>query len=168
MNRQEMKEKYHELFNMIIASNDEEKMHVLGNVAKQQMEWFIENRPEMAEEFIETLCSIKWKNYLTHKEAERIIGSMVPAAKWTKEQWKTAMNNLGLLMEEEPCYNSCALWVAMNMIYSDDIRTIADLMGKTVEDMGAEEMVRATHAFAVNKLKDADGVFNIRKYFGLQ
>lgn len=69
---------------------------------------------------------------------------------------------------EEPCYNSCALWVAMNMVYSDDIRTIADLMGKAVDDMSAEEMVRATHAFAVNKLKDADGVFNIRKYFGLQ
>lgn len=122
----------------------------------------------MAEEFIETLCSIKWKNYLTHKEAENIINNMVPAAKWTKEQWKTAMNNLGLLMEEEPCYNSCALWVTMNMIYSDDIRTIADLMGKAVEDMSAEEMVRATHAFAVNKLKDADGIFNVRKYFGLQ
>ena len=163
-----MKEKYYELFNIIVASNDTDKMQVLGNVSKQQMEWFIENRPEMAEEFIETLCSVKWKNYLTRKEAESIINGMVPSAKWTREQWKTAMNNLGILTEEEPCYNSCALWVTMNMIYSDDIRTIAELLGKSVDDMGAEEMVRVTHSFAVNKLKDADGVFNIRKYFGLQ
>ena len=56
----------------------------------------------------------------------------------------------------------------MNMIYSDDIRTIAEIMRKTLEDMSAEEIVRATHAFAVNKLKDADGVFGIRKYFGLK
>lgn len=168
MNRQEMKEKYHELFSMIISSKDEDKMKVLGNVSKHQMEWFIENRPEMAEEYLEVLCSVKWKNYLTQKEADNIVNNMTPAAKWTKEQWKTGMNNLGLLLEEEPCYNKCALWVTMNMIYSDDIRTIAEIMGKTLEDMSAEEMVRATHAFAVNKLKDADGVFDIRKYFGLK
>ena len=168
MNKKEMKEKYEELFNMIILSKDVEKMNVLGSVAHAQMEWFIENRPEMAEEFLETLCSVKWKNYLTHKEAEKIIDNMSPEAKWTREQWKTAMENLGMVTEEEPYYNSCALWVAMNMIFSDDIHTIAYLMGKKLSEMTSEEMVKATHAFALNRLKDADRVFNIREYFGLQ
>lgn len=167
MNKQEMTEKYYQLFNMIVNSGDESKMHVLGNVAKQQMEWFIENKPDIAEDYIGVLCSVKWKNYLTHKEASAIVSKMTPSAKWSMDVWKAAMEKMGISIEEQPCYNSCALWVTMNMVYSDDIRTIAMLMGKTVDSMTPEEMVKATHAFAINKLKDTDGVFNIRRYFGL-
>ena len=167
MNKQELEDKYMALYDYMANSKKSENMKAFGHVMSQMMEWFIENKPDMAEEYIDKLESIKWKNYLTRKEAATIVNNMVPAAKWPMDIWKAAMEKMGVLTEEEPCYNSCALWVAMNMVYSDDIRTIAGLMGKTVDSMTPEEMVKATHAFAINKLKDTDGVFKIRRYFGL-
>ena len=55
----------------------------------------------------------------------------------------------------------------MNKVYSDSAETIAKIMGLPLQDVGTEEMVRAVHAFAVDNLKDADGVYSIRHYFRL-
>ena len=99
-------------------------MHVFGQVHKEMMEWMIQNKPDLAQEWLDKLASIKWKNYVTQKEAETIVSSMIPKAPWPREQWKIEMTRNGFIMEEEPCYNSCALWVVMNMIMSDSSNTI--------------------------------------------
>ena len=70
------------------------------------------------------------------------------------------MTQSGFDMGHEPCYNSCALWVAMNMIMSDSSETLKKYVAE-------EEMFKAVHDLAVDKLKDKDGVFNIRSYFGV-
>lgn len=55
----------------------------------------------------------------------------------------------------------------MNMIYSDSAQSIADIIGKPLAEIPAEQMVKAVHSLALDKLKDSDHRFHIRPYFGL-
>lgn len=160
-----LKKKFDELYNFIISSSDTRKMKMLGWVMKKMMQDTIEAHPQMAEEYLTILESVRWDNYLTEKEAETVVNAMSPAPKWTKQQWLKYMEQSGEGMEHYPCYNRCALYVTMCMIDSDDGETIAMMMGKegvATNDMDYFAMV---YQFALNKLKDEDGVFNIRRYF---
>ena len=135
-------------------------MKAFGTVMNEMMDWMIVNKPAEAEEWIDKLGAIKWKNYVTPKEADAIVAKMEPEAPWKRDQWKGAMEKHSFVMEEEPYYNSCALYVTMNMIMSDSSATIA-------EYVDAENTFRFVHALAINKLKDKDSRFCIRKYFDL-
>ena len=167
MNQEQMKEKFDSLYNYMASSTNVAYMHTFGNVHKEMMAWMIQNKPDLAQEWIEKLCSIKWRNYVTQKEAEKIVSEMNPKAPWSRDAWKQTMESLDLALEEEPYYNSCALWVVMNMIYSDSSKSIASIIGKTLQEIPTEQMVNAVHSLALDKLKDADSRFNIRKYFNL-
>ena len=158
MTAEEMKKEFNELYNIMANSDKVEYMHIFGNVQKDMMEWMIANKPDVAQEMIEKLEAIKWKNYLTPKEAQRIVDSMNPSAPWTRDQWKAAMDKHGFEYEHEPFYNRCALWVTMNMIMSDSSGTI----GKYVDN---ENMFRFVYDLAVDKLTDKDRRFVIRGYF---
>lgn len=163
----ELIEKFEALYDMMATSNNPKYMQVFGGAMKEMFKWFADNRPETAQDFLDTLCAIKWNNYLTKKEADRIISKMEPAAMWSREQWKREMEKLGIVTEEAPYYNMCALYVEMNAIYSDSGKTIAELLGTTLDEITNEDMLKAVHRLALDKLKDIDGVFNIRTYFGL-
>ena len=153
---------------MMAMSHDVNNMRTFGNVHKEMMEWMIQNKPDLAQEWIGKLESIKWCNYLTTKEAEKIVSEMVPKAPWSREVWKNAMQSLGLPMEEEPYYNSCALWAEMNKQYSDHAQTMADkVWKKPLNTIPAEEIVPVIHAFALDLLKDKDKNYCIRSYFSL-
>lgn len=156
----EIKQDFDMLYNIMASSNNVNFMHVFGQVHKEMMDWFIQNKPELAQEWIGKLESIRWKNYLTPKEAERIVNNMTPKAPWSREQWKSAMNQNELELQKEPCYNSCALWATMNMIMSDSSETLK----KYVEE---QDLFDAVYDLAVDKLTDTDGMFNIRRYFNL-
>jgi hypothetical protein len=160
MTPEEMRKKFRELYQLMATSNNVAFMHVFGNVHKEMMEWFIQNKPAEAQEWLEKLCAIKWKNYLTHKEAEKIVAAMEPKAPWSMEQWKSAMMQSSLPTMQEPYYNPCALWVTMNMIMSDS----ADTLSKYVSD---GNLFKVVHDLAVDKLMDKDGKFSIRTYFNL-
>ena len=168
MTAEEMKKEFYELYDMMAMSHDVENMRIFGNVHKEIMEWMIQNKPDLAQEWIGKLESIKWCNYLTPKEAEKIVSKMVPNAPWSREVWKNAMQSLGLPMEEEPYYNSCALWTEMNKQYSDHAQTMADkVWKKPLNTIPADEIVPVIHAFALDLLKDKDKNYCIRSYFGL-
>lgn len=161
----ELKKKFDELYNYIVASRDTGKMKMLGWVMKAMMYDTIDAHPQHAEEYLAILESVRWDNYLTEKEAETVVNAMSPAPKWTRQQWLKTMEQSGEDMEHYPYYNRCALYVTMCMIDSDDGETIAMMMGKegvATNDMDYFAMV---YQFALNKLKDHDGVFNIRRYF---
>ena len=160
MTAEEMKNEFYALYNMMANSKEVKNMHTFGNVHKEMFEWFAANKPELAQEWLEKLESIKWKNYLTQKEAEKIVAGMKPEAPWSCDQWKQAMEKHGYDLEKDPCYNPCALWVAMNMVMSDSSETLK----KYVEP---ENLFKAVHDLAVDKLTDQDGVFAVRRYFGL-
>lgn len=156
--QEEMRQEFADLYNMMAGSQKVSYMHTFGMVHKEMMEWFIQNKPEMAREWLDKLEAIRWKNYLTPKEAEAIVQAMEPKAPWSREQWRTAMKQRGFELEKQPCYNSCALWVTMSMIMSDSSETL----GKYVS---GDSLFGMVHDLAVDKLTDADEVFHIRRYF---
>lgn len=159
-----MKEEFKELYDYIIHSNDEEKMHVLGKVTKDMMCKMIDNYPQQAREYLDMLQSVKWHNYVTTKEAESIIANMKPKPNWTKATWENAMRGYGLSTSEEPYYNDNALYLTMCMVLSDSGETITNLLGANAS---TENVFKAVYHFALDKLKDKDGVFDIRWYFDL-
>lgn len=160
MTQEEMRNEFYALYNMMANSDKVENMHTFGNVQKEMFEWFVSNKPDLAQEWLDKLESIRWKNYLTHKEAEVIVAKMEPKAPWTRDQWKQAMEQNGYDLEQEPCFNRCALWVTMNMIMSDSIGTL----NKYIQP---GDIFKAVHDLAVDKLTDKDMHFSIRSYFGL-
>lgn len=163
-----MRSEFHSLYDMMANSHNVEYMHTFGMVHKEMMEWMIQNKPDAAQEWIDKLESIRWCNYLTPKEAQKIVDGMMPKAPWSRDVWKSAMTQLGLPMEEDPYYNSCALWVEMNKQYSDHAETIArNILKKPLADIPTEQVVTGIHAMALDVLKDRDGVYCIRLYFGL-
>ena len=168
MNSQELKSAYTALYGYMAESQDPKNMKAFGRVMTEMFMWFANNKPEAAQEWLDKLESIKWKQYLTQKEADAIIARMQPRAPWNREVWNNAMDSLGLKKEDEPCYNRCALWVAMNMVYSDHAETIArNVLKKPLAEVPTEQIVTRIHALALDLLCDKDGVFNIRTYFGL-
>lgn len=166
MTQQELKERYGSLYEFMANSKKPENMMLFGRVMTQMMDDMIMSNPSKAEEYIDRLEAIKWKNYLTPKEAEAIVAKMEPKAPWSREVWKQAMTQLGLPMEEEPCYNSCALWVVMNQVYTDHAQTIADnIIKKPLAEIPANQLVPGIRALALDLLKDKDGVYHVRSYF---
>ena len=155
-----MKERFYTLYDKMANSNNVAYMHVFGQVHKEMMEWFIANKPTEAQQWLDKLESIQWDNYLTRQEANDIIAAMTPRAPWTREQWDVAMTQHGFASSESPCYNSCALFVTMSMIYTDSSETL----GRYVED---DELFHVIYDLAVDKLKDADKRYDVRRYFGL-
>ena len=167
MNAQELKDKYTMLYDYMASSKNPSYMMTFGKVMNEMMDWMIQNKPDLAQDMIEKLCAIKWHNYLTPKEAEKIVANMHPKAPWSRDVWKNAMVSFDLPLEDEPYYNTCALWTTMNMVYSDSSESIADIIGKPLAEIPAEQMVKAVYTLAVDKLTDEDGMFKIRKYFDI-
>ena len=154
---QEMKEEFMDLYDMMSVSHDVKDMQTFGNVHKEMMEWMIQNKPDLAQEWIGKLESIKWKQYMTRKEAENIIDRMKPDAPWRYDVWQAAMTKLSLPMEEEPYYNAYALWCEMNKQYSDHAQTIADnILKKPLSEIPSEQLVKGMYAMALDVLKDRD------------
>lgn len=160
MNAQELKDKYYELYDYMAHSKDPKNMMAFGSTMNEMMDWLIANKPDAAEEWIQKLEAIRWKNYLTPKEAEAIVASMEPKAPWNRQQWAQVMDEHHYDKEKMPCYNRCALWVTMNMIMSDSSATLAKYIN-------GGDIFQVVHDLALDKLMDKDGRFDVRSYFSL-
>jgi hypothetical protein len=147
-------------------SRDPKNMKAFGHVMNEMMDYLIQTKPDVAEEMIDKLEAIKWKQYLTPKEAEKIVAGMDPKAPWSRDTWKNAMQSFGLPIEDMPYYNSCALWVEMNKMYSDFGEEIAALLGKPLTPTD-KDIIAACYKMAMKTLRDKDGVYDIRSYFGV-
>lgn len=161
---QELKERYMGLFDYMAQSKNPKNMKAFGCVMTEMMDIMLAKLPVEAEEMIDQLESIKWHQYLTPKEAEKIVANMDPKAPWTRDAWKQAMDSFGLPIEDAPYYNRCALWVEMNKTYSDYGEEIAALLGKPLQPSDAD-IISVCYKMALKTLKDKDGVYDIRKYF---
>ena len=158
MNAQELKSAYNDLYSQMATSSKPENMKLFGKVMTEMYDWMAQNQPQSAQAWLDKLSAIKWKNYLTPSEAEKIVSEMQPQAPWDRNQWKAAMQQHSLPMEEEPYYNSCALWVTMNMEMSDSQSTYKKYIDEA-------NLFNAVHDLAVDRLKDRDNKFLIREYF---
>ena len=160
MDKMELRDKYQELYCKMASGTNVEKMKLFGCVMGDMMEELIKTQPEKAEEYLERLEAVKWKNYLTHSEAEAIIARMKPSAPWGIDAWRQAMEQAGYEVQEWPYYNKYALWVAMNMKMSDS--------GDTIQKyINSSNVLKFVHELAIDSLKDKDEVFDIRRYFGV-
>lgn len=166
MTPDEMKQEFNALYNLMAGQQNVAFMRIFGNVHKEMMDWFIENKPELAQEWLDKLESIRWKNYLTKAEADKIVAKMEPKAPWPRDQWKQAMTEYGLDMEHEPCYNRNALWAEMNKMYSDFGDEIAAMLGKPLVPTD-KDIISACYKMAIKTLRDKDGIYNIRTYYSL-
>ena len=56
----------------------------------------------------------------------------------------------------------------MNQVYTDHAQTIADnILKMPLQEIPAEQLVPGMKALALDLLKDKDGVYCIRSYYGL-
>ena len=159
-----MKDRYTGLYDFMAQSRDPKNMKAFGCVMNEMMDYLVANKPDVAEEMIDKLEAIKWRQYLTPKEAEKIVAGMDPKAPLSRDTWKGAMESFGLPLEEMPAYNRCALWVEMNKIYSDYGEEIASLLGKPLS-ASDKDIIATCYKMALKNLKDKDGMYDIRKYF---
>ena len=167
MTQEEMKTEFYALYNMMANSQNPDNMKLFGKVMKEMFVYLADAKPEFAQECIDKLESIRWRQYLTAKEAEKIVSGMNPQAPWKRDVWKQAMTQLNLPMEEEPYYNCFALWCEMNKQYSDHGESVASLLGKPLAEISADVIVPAMNKMALDVLRDKDGHYSIREYFHL-
>ena len=166
MEQKETMKKFDELYQIMAASNTPKYMHIFGDTMREMICDLVELKPTLAEEYLNQLCAIKWHNYLTKKEADKIIEKMNPQAIWDKQTWIDAMEKLGLTTEEEPYFNDYALYVAMNQVVSDHGDTITKIIGKSsIKDIEPTELVRYAYSMAIDLLRDKDEIYDIRDYF---
>ena len=164
---EEMKQEFAGLYDLMANQRNVRFMRVFGGVHREMFDWFVANKPELAQEWLDKLEAIRWHQYLTPKEAEKIVAGMDPKAPWSSDTWKSAMASFGLPIEDAPYYNSCALWVEMNKIYSDFGDEIAALLGKPLTPTD-KDIISACYKMALKTLRDKDNVYDIRAYFGLK
>ena len=164
--QQELKQTFSRQYNMMAASKNPKNMMLFGEVMQDMMDWMIENKPGLAQQCIDKLEAMNWKQYLTSDEAQEIVDNMQPRVIWDYATWEQAMTSLGLEMEREAIFNRYALWTVMNAKYSDHGMTLAEKVFSTpLRMVENEKMVPLIHALAVDSLTDEDGKYNVRKYF---
>ena len=165
LTQEEMKERFDSLYDYMARSNEPKYMYLFGEVMKEMMDWFIHNKADAAQSWIDMLGAIKWEQYLTKSEATKIYNAMMPKGVWPYDAWKKAMGDLGLSTEREYVFNEYALWVVMNAENSDNSDIIAELLGIQPSDVTNAKYIKTIYRFAVNKLTDADGFYSVREQY---
>lgn len=167
MTAEELKMKFDELYMYMATSKNPQNMMIFGEEMKDMFDWFVANKPDKAKDIVDSLCAIKWKQYLTEKEAVAIVAEMMPKPIWSAQALKTEIEKLGYELEEEPYYNWWALYVAISMLYSDYGKTLAKVVGAPLEEIPAPKLVEYLYDMAMDVLKDKDNKYHIRSYFSV-
>ena len=171
MTKEQMMQEYDMYKSKIIKSKDIKHMEMLSDVCEYMFEQAAVKMPDVAESALAHLASTEWNNYLSEHEAKNVGMRIInqdgtKGFHWTHDVFTKAVEGLGGVVEEKPYYNSYALCVVANVIYSDHALSIAMDMGyKTVAEVPNEKMALSCYRKAIEKLKDIDGGFHVRKYF---
>lgn len=171
MTKEEMMNEYEMYSHKIVKSKDVKHMEVLGEVCEWLFGQAASKMPDVAESALAHLAATEWNNYLSQTEAMNIGKRIVnqdgtKGFHWTHDVFTKAVESLGGVVEEKPYYNSYALCVTANTIYSDHALSIAmDLGYKEPKEVPNDKMALSVYRKAVEKLKDIDGGFQVRKYF---
>ena len=176
MTTQELKETYKRLYDGMKMSKDVSKMKIFGAAFTDMFGKVAQAHPDIAQATIDMLAAIEYHNYVTKQEAmdvaeefinddTLITGSAEPTrgAHWNMDTVKSFLTPRGMETEDKPYYNWPALWLVMNMEYSDYADTLVELLG----DKNGEKLAMACYKMAVRKLKDRDRPHFVREYFDL-
>ena len=176
MNTQEMKNAFQQYMDMAVEAKEPAKMQILADSYTRLFNKVAEAHPELAEAALTLLAPIEFHNFVTPEEATKVAEGFINADKmlsgaseyshgphWSMDILKSFLAARNLPVEEKPYYNWPALWLTVNMIYSDFADSFADLLGSKDN----ERIATASYKFALRKLKDPDRPAFIREYFGL-
>lgn len=176
MNAQEMKNAFQQYMDMAVEAKEPAKMQILADSYTRLFEKMADAHPELAEATLTLLAPIAYRNYVTPEEATKVAEGFINADKmvsgaseyshgphWPMDVLKSFLAARNLPVEEKPYYNWPALWLTVNMIYSDFADSFADLLGSKDN----ERIATASYKFALRKLKDPDRPAFIREYFDL-
>ena len=170
MNKEERYQQFLDRYERIISSGDTSQMQPLGEMVKRVMKWLINYEPEIANAAMSILNgeeSKEYHNYLSAREADEIVSKMEPQPQWSLHHVLDMLRSAGYDTEDPPYYNNYALATTMCMILSDSGQTLQRIIGSPSHPATNEELLASVYQLAVDKLKDKDGKFNIRKYFDL-
>lgn len=170
MTIEERYQQFLDRYENIINSGDPAKMQPLSEMVKRVMKWLINYEPEIATAALSILDGEQGqecRNYLSAREADEIVSEMEPQPKWSLHHVLDMLRSAGYATEEPPYYNNYALATTMCMILSDSGETLKNELGSDIRPAKADEILRLVYKLAIDKLKDKDGKFNIRKYFDL-
>ena len=154
----------------IIRGGIDGDMQRLGDMTKRVMRWMSVNEPGLAAQAIAILDgeeNQECRNYLSGHEASEIVRQMEPQPQWSLRQVLDMLGNAGYATDEPPYFNNYALATTMCMILSDSGQTLQRIIGSPSHPSTNEELLASVYQLAIDKLKDKDGKFNIRKYFDL-
>lgn len=171
MNKEQLIERYDELYDKMKHSQDVKNMKIFGKAEKYMFHDLAGAHPDMAERWLSHLEAVCWMNYLSQGEAMN-IGKRIEnqdgtkGFHWNHEVFTNAVKSFGGVVENKPYYNSYALCVTANMIYSDHAKSIAEDMGyKSAAEVPNEKMALSCYKKAVECLEDKDEGFKVRDYF---
>ena len=170
MTAEELYQQFLSRYDGIIRGGIDGDMQRLGEMTKRVMRWMSVNEPGLAAQAIAILDggkSQQCRNYLTEQEARAIVEGMTPKPRWDLEKLEEMLRNAGLPTDEPPHFNRWALLTTMMMILSDSGQTLQRIIGSPSHPATNEELLTSVYQLAIDKLKDKDGKFNIRKYFDL-
>lgn len=163
--KEELVERYDELYHNMSTSSDVEKMKIFGRAEKDIFGRIAQAHQELACEWLSMIEAVEWCNYVTEDEAKELISKLknqddTMGAHWDYATMKSMAERKNVPIEEYPYFNSYALWVTMNMIYSDHNKSI-----RTFIDENSATML--IYHMAVEKLKDRDRKHFLRPYFNI-
>lgn len=170
MTKEERYQQFLDRYESIIRGGITGEMELLGEMTKRIMRWLINYEPEIAVAALSILDGEEDKEYhncLSGHEASEIVRQMDPQPQWSLHQVLDMLKSAGYATDEPPYFNNYALATTMCMILSDSGETLKNELGSDIRPAKADEILRMVYKLAIDKLKDKDGKFNIRKYFDL-
>lgn len=176
MTIQELQTRYDELYSIMAQSKDVRDMHIFGDAFSRLFKKTAEMHPDLAQATINLLMAVEFYNFATSEEANTVAMQFINADKgitgatedskgphWRMDDMKAFLQSRNIPVEEKPYYNWPALWLTVNMVYSDYADTLVDLLG-TKDN---EKLATACYKMAIRKLKDPDRPRFLRDYFHL-
>ena len=167
MTPEELYQQFLSRYEAAINSGD---MTRLGEMVQRVMRWLVAYEPDIAIQAIAILDgkeNQECRNYLSGHEASEIVRQMEPQPQWPLRQVLDMLGNAGYATDDPPYFNNYALATTMCMILSDSGQTLQRIIGSPSHPATNEELLASVYQLAIDKLKDKDGKFNIRKYFDL-
>lgn len=176
MTQQELKQRYDDLYALMQESKNVQNMRIFGDAFTRLFVKTVEMHPELAEATINLLSAVEFHNFVTQEEATVIAAKFINddtyltgnekptlGPHWRMEDMRTFLASKQLPTSDKPYYNWPALWLVMNMTYSD----FADALSKLLGTKDPERIATACYELSIKKLKDVDRPSFVRPYFGI-
>ena len=176
MTQQELITRYNELYAQLSQSKDVKNMHIFGDAFSRVFKKMAEMHPDIAASTLNLLSAIEFNNFASEAEASAVAAKFLNADKvitgaaeeskgphWIMDEMKAFLQSRNLPVEEKPYYNWPALWLTVNMIYSDYADTLVEVLGTK----DSEKLATTCYKLALRKLKDPDRPSFLREYFSL-